>query len=189
MTLINLLFIVLAFILPLSCSAESNMSANQETVTKLLNTFFPELKQSEKPNYKLGDFNGDGLEDIVVLFTPQSKPTETKQLKVLTPWVYPTTKKTDKYRQSLVIFQKTNSQWVSNETHVYALLDTNGVLETSSFQLLTTSKKDKDYASHASMLPIKTKNDLIILPTEAGIDTYVYWDKDTYTLFEPEEMP
>ena len=189
MTLINLLFIVLAFILPLSCSAESSMSANQETVTKLLNTFFPELKQSKKPNYKLGDFNGDGLEDIVVLFTPQSKPAETKQLKVLMPWVYPTTKKTDKYRQSLVIFQKTNSQWVSNETHVYALLDTNGVLETPSFQLLTTSNKDKDYASHASMLPIKTKNDLIILPTEAGIDTYVYWDKDTYTLFEPEEMP
>lgn len=184
------LFLTLPILLmPLSCSAESNMSANQETVTKLLNTFFPELKQSKTPNYKLGDFNGDGLEDIVVLFTPQSKPTETKQLKVLTPWVYPTTKKTDKYRQSLVIFQRTMNQWVSNETRVYALLDTNGVLETPSFQLLTTSNKDKDYASHASMLPIKTKNDLIILPTEAGIDTYVYWDKDTYKLFEPEEIP
>ena len=189
MKYIQLFLALPILLLPLSCSSESNMSANQETVTKLLNTFFPELKQSKKPNYKLGDFNGDGLEDIVVLFTPKSKPTETKQLKVLTPWVYPTTKKTDKYRQSLVIFQKTNSQWVSNETHVYALLDTNGVLETPSFQLLTTSHKDKDYALHASMLPIKTKNVLIILPTEAGIDTYIYWDKDTYTLFEPEEMP
>lgn len=178
-------------LLPLSCYADISHN-NSVTVVELLNNFLPnqvKLKKNDKPIFKLGDFNGDGLEDIVVLFTPQSKPTETKQLKVLTPWVYPTTKKTDKYRQSLVIFQKTNSQWVSSETQVYALLDTNGVLETPFFQLLTASKKDKDYALHASMLPIKTKNDLIILPTEAGIDTYVYWDKDTYTLFEPEEMP
>lgn len=180
--------ILLILILPFSCSAESSIN-NSNTVSKLLNHFLPELKENSKPSFKLGDFNGDGVKDIVVLFTPKSKPTKSAQLKVLTPWVYPTTKPTNKYRKSLVIFQKTNGEWVSDKTQAYVLLDTNGVLETPSFELLTINKKDKNYASHASMLPIKISNDLIILPTEAGIDTYIYWDKNTYKLFEPEEMP
>lgn len=187
--IVKLFSATFALLVTYSCSAESSINTNPETVKKLLNKFFPEHKQSKKPEYKLGDFNNDGLQDIAVLFTPKSKPTESKQLKVLTPWIYATTKKTNKYHKSLVIFHKTNSQWLSNDTHGYVLLDNNGVLETPSFQLLITRKEDKDYISHVSELPIMTKSDLIILPTEAGIDTYVYWDKDTYKLFEPEEMP
>ncbi len=35
----------------------------------------------------------------------------------------------------------------------------------------------------------KVNGDIIILPTEAGIDTYVYWDSDSYKLHIPEEEP
>ena len=181
--------VLLFSLLSLSCSAESNISHDAKTVEKLLNSFFTGQDINIKPKFKQGDFNGDGVDDIAVLFTPKSKPKETSQLKVLTPWIYPNTKPSDNYRKSLAIFQSTKGKWALDKIHVYALLDTNGVLETPSFQLLSTSRKDKNYSEHASMLPIKTKNDLIILPTEAGIDTYIYWDKDTYKLFEPEEMP
>ena len=187
MKYIQSIFILPLLLLPLSCSAESKTIPSHKTVTKLVNHFFPNNNNSIE--YKTGDFNGDGLNDIAVLFTPKEKPIETKQLKTLTPWVYPTTKPSAKYRRSLVIFNKTKSEWISGSTQVFVLLDTNGVLETPSFQLLITNKNDKDYASHATIFPIKTKNDLIILPTEAGIDTYIYWDKDTYKLFEPEEAP
>ena len=183
----SLVFIIL--LLPLFGSAEPSIYHNSKTVTKLFETFIPGLNKNSKPSFKQGDFNGDGVDDIAVLFTPKSKPKETAQLKVLKLWVYPNTKPSDNYRKSLAIFQSTNGKWELDKIHVYALLDTNGVLETPSFQLLTTSRKDKNFSEHASMLPIKTKNDLIILPTEAGIDTYIYWDKDTYKLFEPEEMP
>lgn len=181
--------ILLLLLLPLSCSAETNINHDSETVAKLFETFIPGLNRIGTSGFKQGDFNGDGVIDIVALFTPESEPTETAQLNVLTPWVYPSTKPSDKYRKSLVIFQSTNGQWVLDKLQVFVLLDTNGVLETPSFELLTISKKDKNYASHASELPVKTGNDLIILPTEAGIDTYVYWDKSTYKLLEPEEIP
>ena len=105
------------------------------------------------------------------------------------PWVYPSTEKSKKYHRSLVIFQKTSNNWLTDKTRVFTMLDTTGVLETPSFKLLVSYKSNKDYSEHASMLPVKTNSDLIILPTEAGIDTYIYWDKDTYKLFEPEEIP
>ena len=147
------------------------------------------MKKATKLTFKLGDFNGDDLEDIAVLFKPTSKPVETTQLKVNMPWVYPSTTKSNKYHRSLIIFQKAGNNWLNDKTRVFIMLDTTGVLETPSFKLLVSYKSDKDYSEHASMLPVKINNDLIILPTEAGIDTYIYWDKDTYKLFEPEEIP
>lgn len=183
------LHILLILFLPLSCSSETSISNNSQTVSSLFDHFLPGLNKNIKPNFKLGDFNGDGNEDIVVLFTPKSKPSETKQLKVMTPWVYPSTEPSNKYRKSLVIFHKTDGKWISDKTKAYVFLNSNGALETPSFKILTINKKDKNYSLHASMLPIKTSNDLIILPTEAGIDTYLYWDKNTYKLLEPEEMP
>lgn len=192
MKYIYILFSLPILLIPLSCSAEINGKNNSETVVKLINHFFPEqkkMKKGTKPTFKLGDFNGDGLEDIAVLFKPTSKPVETAQLKTSMPWVYPSTIKSKKYHRSLIIFQKTGNDWLTDKTRIFTMLATTGVLETPSFKLLVSYKSDKDYSEHASMLPVKTNNDLIILPTEAGIDTYIYWDKDTYKLFEPEEIP
>ncbi|MFK5913443.1 MAG: hypothetical protein QM484_03640 [Woeseiaceae bacterium] len=178
-------------LLTLSCSAENNTN-NSATVVKLINTFLSKqvtLKKNASPSFKLGDFNGDGLEDIAVLFTPISKPIESAQIKVSTPWIYPSTIQSKKYHKSLAVFQSAGGDWLSDKTRIFIMLDTSGVLETPSFKLLVSNKSDKDYKEHKNMLPVKTNNDLIILPTEAGIDTYIYWDKGTYNLFEPEEMP
>ncbi|HFD32488.1 MAG TPA: hypothetical protein ENJ28_07290 [Gammaproteobacteria bacterium] len=187
MKYIYTLISILMLLTPLSCSADTTGN-NLETVNKLLNHYFPnqQKQNNSKVVFKTGDFNGDGLEDIVALFKPKSKPAETSQLRVSTPWSYSPDKK---YHRSLVIFQKAGSDWFSGKTQVFALLATTGVLETPSFKLIVSDKSDKDYREHTSMLPLKTNNALIILPTEAGIDTYVYWDKVKYTLFEPEEIP
>jgi len=56
-------------LLPLSCYADISHN-NSVTVVELLNNFLPnqvKLKKNDKPIFKLGDFNGDGLEDIVRL--------------------------------------------------------------------------------------------------------------------------
>ena len=179
-------------LLPLSCSAENNNTNNSATVVKLINKFLAKqvaLKKNASPSFKLGDFNGDGLEDIAVLVTPISKPIESAQIKVSMPWVYPSTTQSTKYHKSLAIFQNSGSDWLSDKTRIFIMLDTTGVLETPSFKLLVSNKSDKNYSEHKNMLPVKTNSDLIILPTEAGIDTYIYWDKGTYKLFEPEEIP
>jgi hypothetical protein len=78
---------------------------------------------------------------------------------------------------------------MSADTQVFALLDNSGVLETPSFQLLVKKKHAQGYRQHQGGLPVKHTGDLIILPTESGIDTYIYWDKTTYKLHVPKETP
>jgi len=180
------------FLSPLSCSANNGDKNTIKTVNTLMEYY---LSSHVKPgnnnqyDYKLGDFNGDGVEDMVVLFKPVSKPGETTQLKVSAPWVYPGSKPSSEYHKSIAIFNGSKESWKSDKTRVFVLLDNLGVLETPSFELLVSKKTDKDYTGHVDMLPIKLTNDLIVLPTEAGIDTYIYWEKGSYHLFEPEEMP
>ena len=68
------------------------------------------------------------------------------------------------------------------------MLDYTGAHETPFFELIVSHVGDNDYKNNISYLPVKLKMDLIVIPTEAGIDTYIYFDKDGYKLFEPEEM-
>ena len=90
------------------------------------------------------------------------------------PWVYPSTEKSKKYHRSLVIFQKTSNNWLTDKTRVFTMLDTTGVLETPSFKLLVSYKSDKDYSEHASMLPVKTNSDLIIFYLQKLVSIPIY---------------
>ena len=50
-------------------------------------------------------------------------------------------------------------------------------------------KADKEYFRIQASLPARHTGDLIVLPTEAGIDTYIYWDQTKYRLYVPTETP
>jgi hypothetical protein len=181
-----------AMLMSLSCNAKDTGVNNEETARMLIKHSFSgqaTIIESKKPFVRSGDFNADGVDDLAVLFLPKTKPKASKQLKVSMPWVYPGVTPSKTYHKSLAIFHGDKNGWKSANIQAFALLDTLGVLETPSFELLITRKGDKDYKNHSAMLPIKSSGDLIILPTEAGIDTYVYWDKDSYKLLEPEEIP
>jgi len=185
----NTLVLLLLLVFTLSCSAGNS---DIETVKQLMNEYFPgqkKLNNQTEQEYKWGDFNGDGIKDILVLFRPEFNPVETDRFKVSKPWVYPWSKSSKKLYKSIAIFNGSKSGWNSDAANVFVLLDTVGVLETPSFKLILSKTTDKDYTSHSQMLPVKVKGDLVIIPTEAGIDTYIYWDRNEYKLYEPEEMP
>ena len=39
-------------------------------------------------------------------------------------------------------------------------------------------------------IPVANKvEQVIVVPTEAGIDTYLYWDGEKFALYAPEETP
>lgn len=186
------LFVLSVALLSLSCSASDKNATTPETVRQLITNFFSEkVKPAEEkhPLFKIGDFNGDGIDDIATIVTPLSKPGESARIKVTMPWVYPGTPSGNEYHKSLVIFNGSKTGWMSDQTRAFLLLDTSGALETPSFDLLVSKKSDNDYKNHSKGLPTKITSDLIIIPTEAGIDTYVYWDKSGYVLFEPDEAP
>jgi hypothetical protein len=93
---------------------------------------------------------------MAVLFTPLSKPKETPQIKVSYPWVYPGIQASNKPSTSLAIFHGNENDWLSKHTYGHALIDTEGALETPSFELLTSSKNDSEYLIHSANLPYPT---------------------------------
>lgn len=192
MKTLNSILILPIVLLCLSCSANDKLPINEETIEKLIKYYFSDqakIIKTTPPYFKAGDFNGDGLEDIVVLFLPKIKPKTSDHLKVSMPWGFPGPRASKIYTTSLAIFHGAHGYWLPAKTHAFALVDTSGAIETPSFELLVARKSDKDYKKYRAMLPVKILYDLIIIPTEAGIDTYIYWDKGSYKLFEPEEIP
>lgn len=194
MMYLNRLFILSIFsvTLSLSCNAENNVDKNIELVDSLIKKLISTkaiLNDSKASNIQKGDFNGDGMDDLAAVFLPVSDISDSNKLKTIRLWNYPDQISSDKSHKSLVIFHGSKGGWLAGATQIFVLLDSTGALETPSFELLISRTADKDYKNHSSYLPAEVKADLIIVPTEAGIDTYIYWDKTSYKLFEPEEMP
>ncbi len=183
---------VFSLMLSLPCNAENNTDVNAELINSLVKKYVSEnaIVDLKKPlNILQGDFNGDGINDFAVVFLPVTGVVETNRLKVTKLWNYPESVANVKLHKSLIIFHGSKGGWLSDETKVFVFLDQTGVLEAPSFKLLISRVKDKDYKNNISYLPVVIQSDLIILPSEAGIDTYIYWDKGVYILYEPDEIP
>ena len=188
--------------LSLSCNAGNKEHKNVELVNNLVKKLIlPKTTQGTSTvpmvikdeiiqgDFVQGDFNGDGIEDFAAIFMPVSGLTESGRLKIKKLWNYPGVVPSDKLHKSLVVFHGDKNGWETDSIQSYVLLDTSGALETPSFKLLISRTGDKSFKENASYLPVSLKSDFLILPTEAGIDTYIYWSKGAYNLFEPEEMP
>lgn len=191
------ILLIITAIAPVSCNAsDSNGDGDGKKavdVNQLLKKHLsPKIVTGpdETSSVIKGDFNGDGVIDIAVLFLPASDMIASNNLNVSKLWQYPGAVSTSGFHKSLAIFHGGESDWLSGDTQVHVLLDDTGALETPSFELLVSHVGDKDYKDNVKYLPgIKLQSDLIILPTEAGIDTYIYWDQGSYHLFEPDEIP
>jgi len=186
------LFLLSFLVLPLACSAKDDAKHDAKTAQGAIAHYFTakaSLSHSHRPSIVTGDFNGDGVMDMAVLFRPAPTVTTSKQVTTSTPWAFPGGVQADTYQTSLAIFNGSRDGWLSPDTKVFALLDRSGSLQTPSFQMMVKRKTDKEYARLQGLLPAKHRGDLIVLPTEAGIDTYVYWDQTTYKLHVPVETP
>lgn len=173
-----------------SCSAGDNKKIERVLVNSVVKYYFSSKAIVDINNvYFSGDFNQDGYADIAVLIKPAIGIKQSVKFVISEPWSDATKKYKIKNYTSLAIINGSSRGFMSNGVKVFVLLDHTGVLETPAFQLIVKKISDKDYSEHARMLPLKIQKDFIILPTEAGIDTYVYWDKGRYSLYEPEEEP
>jgi hypothetical protein len=184
-----------------SCNAQDKTSLDKSTVKKLIEHYFENnvkvIKNSNYPfeYYLTGDFNGDELTDILVVFHPKNIPNETKQIKIFKPWkpywddMFLKMQPKPLYT-SLVIFNGTpDKNWFSDNTNIFVQLAFLGQLEPSAVRLRIMKKGTKAYKDNRYKLPPNATNDIIVIPSDAAIDTYFYWDKTNYKLLVTNEIP
>lgn len=183
------LIVLAVLIAPLNCRAKNKIIINSEKVKNLIEYYFSDdanIADDSRPYFLTGDFNGDGEGDIAILFYPTEDIKPSKQLQQSWPWAFEGSIQSNKIHKSLAIINGQPSGWTSPNAKAFALLDKSGALETPSFQLMM---KKRSEVRAKNILPIPVAGDILILPTEAGIDTYVYWDKSEYKLHVPDEIP
>lgn len=184
------LFFLPVLLFSFACNATDDATISAKSVKSIIKYYVHTSVESNKNDfYVSGDFNRDGYTDLAVLFKPDKKLMPNSQLHISKPWTIPETVQPEQYHRSLVIINGRSDGFSSHKNKVFVLIDYSGALETPSFQLIIKKRNEKDYGEHRDMLPKKVNGDIIILPTEAGIDTYVYWDKNSYKLHIPEEEP
>lgn len=74
-------------------------------------------------------------------------------------------------------------QFLIHDVNDVSLLDTDAAQEISI--LLKPSLVELELPE----LSEQTKGDVIVIPTEAGIDTYLFWNGSTFQAYEPMELP
>lgn len=187
-----MVFFIFSASISLSCNAGNEVERNYKIADELLKKYISPkvvLGANQSSDVKQGDFNGDGIDDLAVVFLPLTKLAKSANVNAVKLWDYPSLNAKDKMHKSLAVFHGSKKGWHSDDIQAYVFLDNTGALETPSFELIVSKGNDKNYKENISFLPIKIKTDLIIIPTEAGIDTYLYWIDASYKLYEPDEMP
>ena len=155
-----------------------------------------EVVKDPNPTVLKGDFNGDGMGDLAVLVSPKGKRGE------LSPGVRmihtaegvrdPEAAEILNGRNSLALVLGSASGWKSPKTGGKFLIYSFGWIgwkgsETGKLVVLSKSKLKRDKKGYATLspnnrvsLPGDSRGDLILVPTEGGINTILYWNGKTY---------
>jgi hypothetical protein len=133
------------------------------------------------PNLLHGDFDGDGTPDLLAV------------VRVVRPWpvYYAGTAVDDVSRGAEVGFAIIHGTPAGRPPEVYLLHDPNpvSILDTQAARALRVVPRAELAAPGEPELARAAHGDVIVVPTEAGIDTYLYWDGSTYRSLEPDEEP
>ncbi|MFO1519739.1 MAG: FG-GAP repeat protein [bacterium] len=153
-----------------------------------------------------GDFNGDGKPDIAVLVKPKGKRGE------LSPGVRlvqtaegakdPAPTAMLNGENSLAVIHGSAAGWQTPAPNGKFLIYAFGWIgwpgpQTGNLIVLPKSKQKRDKSGYATLspqnfvsLPKVIAGDGIVVPTEAGINTFLYWNGKTYRFWvDPGETP
>lgn len=132
------------------------------------------------------DFNGDGSDDY--LYFVEVKNAIEKLPDVVRIYQLESDKEHSRslsggYRALVIYHGGSQEKIVLHEQKAMPVIDAPAALDLFVVEKVNLSASEVvDIASHA-------KGDVIVLPTSAGIDTYIYFDGEKYRLYEPLEVP
>jgi hypothetical protein len=139
-----------------------------------------------------GDFNGDGLGDLIAFArTGGGTISLPEGVRVLRPWSGREDPAPEHLSRgvdlTLVVVHGspgagTGDGFLLYDPDAASILDTRAARGTFVTDRAGASTLNAEVAGLA-------RGDVLVLPTEAGIDTFVYWDGSTYRAFQPLEYP
>jgi hypothetical protein len=125
------------------------------------------------------DVNGDGIKDNIKLIKNLKKGCVVK--KAFSPWTDGTEKKDITLRSSAIIIATKNKMHILYDDENPSILDTSAIDKITTVPRSIISKEVSDLKA--------AKGDVIIIPTESGIDSYLYWNGNRYQSLFPNEEP
>mgnify|MGYP000134851313 FL=1 len=128
------------------------------------------------------DFNGDGLADSIYYTDVIGDISDLSSVVLFQPWF----KKDEQMlgaKTAIVIISEGSLPVVIHDKNDISILDTLAIQQSEVIE------KDMIAQLQEPELSTKAKGDIIVIPTEAGIDSYIYWDGSSYQLYEVIDIP
>ena len=180
-----------------SCSQEEQPSKWSQAFTPLQNNFV--ISGRFKQQQAEFDFNGDGVADSiyytdVVGDISDLSSTGSASISLFQPWLKMDDQKHGA-KTAIVIIHGDSlladgslstgglSPTVIHDKNDISILDTAAMLQSE------VIKKDLIAQLEEPDLSASAKGDIILIPTEAGIDSFIYWDGANYQLYEVINIP
>ncbi len=132
------------------------------------------------------DFDGDGTPDQIIFSRLRDGvKIVAGTFDLIQPW--PSFEKTSATEGSntaiAIVHGKDQSAYLIRDKNPISILDTQAATESS-----IILKKELSKSGEPALVKLAA-GDVIMIPTEAGIDSYLYWNGKTYVIYESLEMP
>lgn len=145
------------------------------------------LLHDAAPAVLRGDLNGDGAEDLVAVVVHGAGRLAGGVTRVH-PWPSDEGATDDlaagsRARVAVIHGGSARRAFLIHDPNPVSILDAGAAKEISILPRARLAAEGGDELAEAA------RGDVVVVPTEAGIDTYLYWDGSTYQAYEPMEMP
>jgi len=180
----SMLMILLFLPLVASCSQDEQGTSWSSAFIPLQSNF--SISERVKQQQDAFDFNADGLVDYIYYVNVTANIESTTNdisLDIDQPWLKIDDQKKGSKTGVIIIHGGDVLPSLIHDKNDISVLDASAMLQSK------VIKKDKIKFIEEAELSTKAKGDIILIPTEAGIDSFIYWDGLMYQLYEVIDVP
>ena len=179
------MFLMLLFLPSMASGSQSEQGTSWSSEFIPLQSNFA-LSEGFKQQQKAFDFNADGLVDYIYYVDVTENIDSTSNdisLDVVQPWLKMDEQKKGSKTGVLIIHGGDVLPRLIHDKNDFSVLDARAMLQSK------VIRKEKIKFIEEAELNSKAKGDVILIPTEAGIDSFIYWDGLAYQLYEIVDIP
>ena len=182
--------LLLVLLIPtiISCSQDDQASTSiwLQVFEKLQDDF--SISNRFPQHHSAYDFNGDGLADTIYYTDVINDISGLSSVVLFQPWLITDTQ--EQGAKTAIVIIHGSSSLVEGSLPV-VIHDKNDISVLDTLAMLQSEVIEKEMIAQLQEpeLSARAKGDIILIPTEAGIDSFIYWDGSSYQLYEVIDIP